>query len=163
MLDDAIAQSGRRIGVLVLTYPLNNACNPNSGPPDPGFERACDLAALAHAVKMIDPSKSTALHDWLFDNQPAIRDGSLTMDHAIAEASNLVDHDRLIQHLADDERAPTHVRVDIDRSRRLFPQRLPLPMMVMHSEAIRMPPTAEDLAAVLRQAVRPAPTPAPRN
>ena len=144
MTDEVLGMIDKSIGILVLTYPLNDVCNPYSGPPYAGFETSCDIAVLAHAVNMIDRSKFSDMHDWLFENQ---RD--FTMDEALDFASTLVDRQQLIELIGGERPALEAVRADIDRAHRLFPERLQLPRIVSGNTDISLPPNSQILSEAI--------------
>ncbi|EGF24387.1 vitamin K epoxide reductase family protein [Rhodopirellula baltica] len=90
---DAKAQLGGDFGVVMLPVPLHRSCNDAATSNAPERADACEIAALAVSVWLIDPTKFTELHDWLFAQ-------ARTATEAKAQAETLVGKARLSQELA---------------------------------------------------------------
>jgi protein-disulfide isomerase len=114
----ARAVLGDDFAVMVVTLPLDRACNDAVAETEERHRDACRLARIAHAVFAIDPTKFAAMHDWLFANQGA--DAAAAM----AQAQQMVDPARLAGWLTD-PRLDTIIQRDIDLAKRLGVRQLP--------------------------------------
>ena len=90
---DANEQLGSDFGVVMLPVPLHRACNDAATSNAPERADACEIAAIAVSVWLVDPTKFTEFHDWLFAQaRPATE--------AQAKAETLVGKARLSEELA---------------------------------------------------------------
>ncbi|WP_160148091.1 vitamin K epoxide reductase family protein [Rubripirellula obstinata] len=60
---------GNDFAVLTLPVPLHQSCNDAAKNNSPEGADACEIARLAISVWLVDASKFTAYHDWLFDQK----------------------------------------------------------------------------------------------
>lgn len=90
---DAARQLGGDLAVVALPVPLNAACNDTVTATNPERADACEVARIAIALWMVDRTKFTTFHDWLFEQ-------SRSAAQARQHAATLVDPAALTQALA---------------------------------------------------------------
>lgn len=66
-MKQAYDQLGGELGVLTLPVPLHRSCNDAATNSSPDRADACEIARLAITVWLIDRSKFTVYHNWLFE------------------------------------------------------------------------------------------------
>ena len=81
------------LAVLALPVPLHRDCNDAATNSSPERADACEIARLAISVWLVDPSKFTAYHDWLFEEKRSAGQARLY-------AESLVDRELLAAEIA---------------------------------------------------------------
>src|SRR5580704_1379361 len=66
---EILAAQGGELAVVMLPTPLNSKCNPYWEETETRFEHACELARLALAVYLVDPTAFARFDAWLFETE----------------------------------------------------------------------------------------------
>ena len=64
---EAAQQLDGGLAVIALPTPLYRACNPGSQTTDPKYAYRCEIAKIAVALWLIDPTKFSDFHDWMLE------------------------------------------------------------------------------------------------
>jgi hypothetical protein len=67
ILESALRQTGGQLAALILTAPLERACNPFVEIADPRYVNACAYARLALAVWVANPQHFATFHRFLYE------------------------------------------------------------------------------------------------